>query len=63
MAALPFITRPHIYPLGPLMKADPRLLSVRRPDSPCTWKSSFILSYVLGLFCFFIGFATLKIRD
>lgn len=55
------VTSPHIYLVNSLMKAVPKLLSIRWPDALWMWKSSDILSYILGLF--FIGFATPNIWD
>lgn len=43
------------------MKAVPKLLSIGWPDALWMWKSSDILSYILGPF--FIGFATPNIWD
>lgn len=53
--------RSHMHPLGTWKKADPRVFSAGRPDSLWIWKSSYVLSCILGLA--YIGFPTLKIRD
>lgn len=47
-AVLPSVTSPHIYFVASLMKAVPKLLSVR-PDAPWMWKPTYVLSYVAGL--------------